>query len=92
LSLRFGWLIGGMRETAPAVGNKNEIMRYKNNVLDQLVHLESLVNRVQFEVGRGMDQERISETTELLKEQVEKIRGTISIEPDDFEQQFAPRQ
>jgi hypothetical protein len=39
-----------------------------------------------------MDQERISETTELLKEQVEKIRGTISIEPDDFEQQFAPRQ
>ena len=67
-------------------------MRYKNNVLDQLVHLESLVNRIQFEVGRGMDQERISETTDLLKEQVEKIRGTISIEPDDFEQQFAPRQ
>jgi hypothetical protein len=67
-------------------------MRYKNNVLDQLVHLESLVNRVQFEVGRGMDQERISETTDLLKEQVEKIRGTISIEPDDFEQQFASRQ
>jgi hypothetical protein len=67
-------------------------MRYKNNVLDQLVHLESLVNRVQFEVGRGMDQERISETIDLLKEQVEKIRGTISIEPDDFEQQFAPRQ
>jgi len=67
-------------------------MRYKNNVLDQLVHLEALVNRIQFEVGRGMDQERISETTELLKEQVEKIRGTISIEPDDFEQQFAPRQ
>jgi hypothetical protein len=67
-------------------------MRYKNNVLDQLVHLEALVNRIQFEVGRGMNQERISETTELLKEQVEKIRGTISIEPDDFEQQFAPRQ
>jgi hypothetical protein len=81
-----------MGETAPTVGNKNKIMRYKNNVLDQLVHLESLVNRVQFEVGRGMDQERISETTDLLKEQVEKIRGTISIEPDDFEQQFAPRQ
>jgi hypothetical protein len=67
-------------------------MRYKNNVLDQLVHLESLVNRIQFEVGRGMDQERISETTDLLKERVEKIREVISVEPDDFEQQFAPRQ
>ena len=67
-------------------------MRYKNNVLDQLVHLESLVNRVQFEVGRGMDQEIISETTDLLKERVEKIREVISVEPDDFEQQFAPRQ
>jgi hypothetical protein len=67
-------------------------MRYKNNVLDKLVHLESLINRIQFEVDRGMDSERISETTDLLKEQVEKIRGVISIEPDDFEQQFAPRQ
>jgi hypothetical protein len=67
-------------------------MRYKNNVLDKLVHLESLVNRIQFEVDRGMDSERISETTDLLKEQVEKIREVISIEPDDFEQQFAPRQ
>jgi hypothetical protein len=71
---------------------KIEIMRYKNIVLDKLVHLESLVNRIQFEVGRGMDQERISETTDLLKEQVEKIREVISVEPDDFEQQFAPRQ
>jgi hypothetical protein len=66
-------------------------MRYKNNVLDQLVHLESLVNRIQFEVGRGMDQELIAETTDLLKERVEKIREVISVEPDDFEQQFAPR-
>jgi len=66
-------------------------MRYKNNVLDKLVHLEALVNRIQFEVGRGMDQGRISETTDLLKEQVEKIREVISVEPDDFEQQFAPR-
>jgi hypothetical protein len=80
-----------MGETGAGVENKNRIMRYKNNVLDQLVHLESLVNRIQFEVGRGMDQERISETTDLLKEQVEKIREVISVEPDDFEQQFAPR-
>lgn len=66
-------------------------MRYKNNVLDKLVQLESLASRIQFEVGRGMDQERISETVDLLKEQVEKIREVISVEPDDFEQQFAPR-
>lgn len=64
-------------------------MRYKNNVLDKLTQLESTVTKVQFQVNRGMDQDQILESIEDLKEQVEKTREMISLEGDDFAQQFA---
>jgi len=64
-------------------------MRYKNNVLDKLTHLEATVNRLQFQINRQMDQEQMLETIGLLKEQIEKTRDIISIESDSFEQQFA---
>jgi hypothetical protein len=71
---------------------KIEIMRYKNIVLDKLAQLDVSVNKIKFELNRGFEQEIINDSLDSLKEQVEKIRETISIEPDDFEQQFAPRQ
>jgi hypothetical protein len=71
---------------------KIEIMRYKNIVLDKLAQLDVSVNKIKFELNRGFEQEVITDSLDSLKEQVEKIRETISIEPDDFEQQFAPRQ
>jgi hypothetical protein len=71
---------------------KIEIMRYKNIVLDKLAQLDVSVNKVKFELNRGFEQEVINDSLDNLREQVEKIRETISIEPDDFEQQFAPRQ
>jgi hypothetical protein len=64
-------------------------MRYKNNVLDKLTQLESTVTKVQFQVNRGMDQDQILESIEDLKEQIEKTREMISLEGDDFAQQFA---
>jgi len=67
-------------------------MRYKNNVLDKLNQLDTTVNRLQILINRGLDQEQLSDTNTSLKEQIEGIREMISIEPDDFEQQFAPRQ
>jgi hypothetical protein len=67
-------------------------MRYKNNVLDKLVQLESAVNRVNIQVNRGGTQDNVNESIEVLKEQIEQIREMVSIEPDDFEQQFAPKQ
>ena len=88
MSLRFGWLIGGMGETAPAVENKNKIMRYKNNALDKLVQLDISTNKIKFELNRGIDQEVINESLDNLREQIEKLREIISIESDDFEQQF----
>ena len=65
-------------------------MRYKNNVLDQLVRAEGTLMRINLEVSRGMPQNTTLTTIEDLKEQLESIRGMIQVEPDDFEQQFSP--
>ena len=67
-------------------------MRYKNNVLDKLAQTDIVANRIQLQVNRNISQQEISNSVELLKESIDKIREIISIEPDDFEQQFAPRQ
>jgi len=67
-------------------------MRYKNNVLDKLVQLGTTVNRVEIQVNRGGSQNDVNESIERLKEQIESIREMISIESDDFDKQFAPRQ
>jgi len=64
-------------------------MRYKNNVLDKLTQAEATVAKVQFQVNRGIEQEQILETIDDLKEQLEKTKEMISLEPDDFAQQFA---
>jgi cell shape-determining protein MreC len=66
-------------------------MRYKNNVLDKLTHIEATSNRIQLQVNRNVDQEQILESVESLKEQIEKIRDIVSLEGDNFEQQFANR-
>ena len=67
-------------------------MRYKNNVLDTLTQLGTTVSRVDIQVNRGGTQNDVNESIELLKEQIESIREMVSIEPDEFEQQFAPKQ
>ena len=64
-------------------------MKYKNNVLDKLTQIESTVTKVQFQINRGVDQDTILESIEDLKEQIEKTREMVSLEQDDFTQQFA---
>jgi hypothetical protein len=64
-------------------------MKYKNNVLDKLTQIEATITKVQFQVNRGIDQDTILESIEDLKEQVEKTRDMVSLEQDDFAQQFA---
>jgi DNA-binding transcriptional regulator YiaG len=66
-------------------------MRYKNNVLDKLTQTDNLVNRLAVQVNRNMSQNEILETLTLLKEQIEQTREMVSIEHDDFAQQFSPR-
>lgn len=66
-------------------------MRYKNNVLDKLVQLDALATKLQFQVNRNVDQDQTLESIEMLKEHIEKIREVISLEHDEFAQQFANR-
>jgi len=63
-------------------------MRYKNNVLDKLVTVDTAVNRIQLQVNRNRSQNEIQDSIDALKESLESIREIISVEPDDFEQQF----
>ena len=63
-------------------------MKYKNNVADKLTQLDATVNRVKFQVNRGADQDLTLESIDDLKEQIEKIQEMISLEQDDFAQQF----
>jgi len=58
-------------------------MRFKNNVLDKITQLEANVSKIQFQVNRGMEQDLILDSIEQLKEQIEKTREIISLEPDD---------
>jgi peptidoglycan hydrolase CwlO-like protein len=63
-------------------------MKYKNNVAEKLGQLDATVNRIKFQVNRGADQDLTLESIEDLKEQIEKIQEMISLEQDDFAQQF----
>ena len=63
-------------------------MRYKNNVLDKLSQIDNIANRLNVKVNRGGTQEQVLESIQVLKEAVENAREMISIEHDDFEQQF----
>jgi len=64
-------------------------MKFKNNVLEKLNQLDATVNKAKFQVNRGMDQDSILESIDNLKEQIEKVREIVSLEQDDFSQQFS---
>lgn len=66
-------------------------MRYKNNVLEKLSQTDSLVNRLTVQINRNTNREEILETLTMLKGQIESTREIISIESDEFEQQFRPQ-
>ena len=66
-------------------------MRYKNNVLDKLNQADALVNRLAVQLNRNMSKEESMDTLTMLKEQIESTREMVSIESDDFEQQFRPQ-
>jgi hypothetical protein len=66
-------------------------MRYKNNALDKITQIEASLQRLQFQVNRGMEQEQILESIETTKGNLENLREIISIEDDEFRQQFRPQ-
>jgi hypothetical protein len=66
-------------------------MRYKNNILDRLNQIDTIANRINVQVNRGGTQDQVLESIEMLKEAIEDTRSMVSIEADDFEQQFRPQ-
>ena len=63
-------------------------MKYKQNVTEKLTQLEATANRIQFQVNRNADQDLTLESISDLKEKIEKLQEMISLEQDDFAQQF----
>ena len=59
--------------------------------MDKLEQAETLVSRLDIQLSRNASQEQIFETLEILKEQLNNAKEMVSIESDDFEQQFADR-
>jgi predicted ATP-grasp superfamily ATP-dependent carboligase len=53
--------------------------------------VDAVANKIQFQVNRNVDQDQVLESVELLKEQIEKTREMVSLEGDNFEQQFVNR-
>ena len=66
-------------------------MRYKNNVLEKLGQIDTIANRLQIQINRGGTQDQVLESVEMLKEAIENTRSMVSIEADDFDQQFRPQ-
>jgi hypothetical protein len=66
-------------------------MRYKNNVLEKLGQIDTIANRLNVQVNRGGTQDQVLESIEMLKEAIERTREMVSIEGDDFDQQFRPQ-
>ena len=66
-------------------------MRYKNNVLEKLGQIDTIANRINVQVNRGGTQDQVLESIEMLKEAIERTREMVSIEGDDFDQQFRPQ-
>lgn len=64
-------------------------MKFKTNILEKLNQLDATVNKAKFQVNRGMDQDQILESLDQVKEQIEKINEIVSLEQDNFAQQFA---
>ena len=66
-------------------------MRYKNNVLEKLGQIDTIANRLNVQVNRGGTQDQVLESIEMLKEAIESTREIISVEADEFDQQFRPQ-
>jgi hypothetical protein len=64
-------------------------MRFKNKVLDDLNQAQNIAQRAQIQVNRGGTQQEVLDTIEQLKEHIENIKELVSVEDDEFAQQFS---
>lgn len=62
-------------------------MRNKVNVLNKLDLISGTISKIDIAMSRG-NRDAALGFLEEMKEKIEELRDFISVEPDDFEQQF----
>ena len=59
-------------------------MRYKDQVLNKINQLENLNRTLDFQLSRGESFESLMQTLSDMKEKIEDLRSTVSLEHDEF--------
>jgi hypothetical protein len=59
-------------------------MRYKNQVLDKINQLENFNRTLDFQLSRGESFDSLLQTLSDMKEKIEDLRSTVSLEHDEF--------
>jgi hypothetical protein len=59
-------------------------MRYKDQVLNKINQLENLNRTLDFQLSRGESSDSLLQTLSDMKEKIEDLRSTISLEHDEF--------
>ena len=59
-------------------------MRYKDQVLNKINQLENLNRTIDFQLSRGENLQEIMQTLSDMKEKIEDLRSTVSLEHDEF--------
>jgi hypothetical protein len=59
-------------------------MRYKDQVLNKINQLENLNRTIDFQLSRGENLQEVMQTLSDMKEKIEELRSTVSLEHDEF--------
>jgi hypothetical protein len=59
-------------------------MRYKDQVLNKIDQLENLNRTLDFQLSRGESFDALLQTLSDMKEKIEDLRSTVSLEHDEF--------
>jgi hypothetical protein len=59
-------------------------MRYKEQVLNKINQLENLNRTLDFQLSRGEGFDELMQTLSDMKEKIEDLRSTVSLEHDEF--------
>ena len=59
-------------------------MRYKDQVLNKINQLENLNRTLDFQLSRGESFDSLLQTLSDIKEKIEDLRSTVSLEHDEF--------
>ena len=59
-------------------------MRYREQVLNKINQLENFNRTLDFQLSRGESYDALLQTVADMKEKIEDLRSTVSLEHDEF--------